>query len=155
MPDWKQIKAEYINGHTSYRKLADKYSVSFSTLRKIAAKENWTDLRNNVCAKRDTKLVNALADREAARAVKLFDAADALLQKIAAQISEIDYIDSQEASAYAMALERCKRICDVRSREDIEEQRARIEKLRKEAQTEQTSKDIEVVIDSELDKYSE
>ena len=48
MPDWKKIKAEYIRGGTSYRKLADKYrqdGVSFSSIRRRAEKEKWTDLR--------------------------------------------------------------------------------------------------------------
>ena len=54
--DWKRIKAEYIAGGTSYRKLAEKYKVSFSTLRKVAAKEQWTELRNIAGAKRDTEL---------------------------------------------------------------------------------------------------
>ena len=43
--DWKKIKSDYIAGGTSYRKLAEKYGVSFSTLKDIARKEKWTDLR--------------------------------------------------------------------------------------------------------------
>ena len=41
MTDWKSIKAEYIRGGTSYRKLCSKYGVSFSSLRAIAGKEKW------------------------------------------------------------------------------------------------------------------
>ena len=37
--DWKKLRAEYIAGGTSYRKLAEKHNVSFHTLRKQAAKE--------------------------------------------------------------------------------------------------------------------
>ena len=43
--DWKKIKSEYIAGGTSYRKLAEKYGVSFSTLKRVAVKEKWTDYR--------------------------------------------------------------------------------------------------------------
>ena len=42
--DWKKIKSEYIAGGTSYRRLAEKYGVSFSTLRGIAEREKWTEL---------------------------------------------------------------------------------------------------------------
>ena len=71
MPDtkWKKIKAEYIRGGTSYRKLAEKHGVSFSTLRKVASKEKWTDLRNKAETKRDTKIIETIASREADRVV--------------------------------------------------------------------------------------
>ena len=43
----------------------------------------------------------------------------------------------------------------VKSEADLREQEARIEKLRKEAQAEQDSKDIKVIISADLDEYSE
>ena len=43
--DWQTIKAEYVAGGTSYRKLAAKYDVPFSTLKRVAAKEKWCELR--------------------------------------------------------------------------------------------------------------
>ena len=92
--DWKRIKAEYIAGGTSYRKLAEKYGVSFSTLRKVAAKENWTELRNKAEAKRDTKIVDSVSDKEAKKAVdklsRVSDLTDKLLDKLEQAIKELD-----------------------------------------------------------------
>ena len=42
--DWDKIKAEYIAGGTSYRKLAKKYEVSFDILKNVAVKEGWFKL---------------------------------------------------------------------------------------------------------------
>ena len=94
MDEWKRIKAEYIAGGTSYRKLVEKYGVSFSTLRKVAAKEQWTDLRNKTGAKRDTKIVDSLSEKEAKKAVdklaRVTDLTDKLLDKIEQAIEELD-----------------------------------------------------------------
>jgi hypothetical protein len=43
--DWKKIKAEYIKGGISYRKLADKHKVPFGTLTRIAGNEKWGELK--------------------------------------------------------------------------------------------------------------
>ena len=42
-PDWAKIKAEYVAYRTPYRKLAEKYGVSFSTLKERARRERWTE----------------------------------------------------------------------------------------------------------------
>ena len=92
--DWKRIKAEYIAGGTSYRKLAEKYNVSFSTLRKVAAKEQWTELRNKAGAKRDTEIINSVGEQEAKKAIdtlsRVSDLTDKLLDKLEQAITELD-----------------------------------------------------------------
>ena len=92
--DWKRIKAEYIAGGTSYRKLAEKYGVSFSTLRKVAAKEQWTELRNRAGAKRDTKIIDSVSEKEAQKAIdklaRVSDLTDMLLDKLEQAIAELD-----------------------------------------------------------------
>lgn len=94
MADWKAIKAEYIRGGTSYRKLAEKHGVSFSTLRKVAAKEQWTELRNRAGAKRDTKIVDSISEKEAQKAIdkltRVSDLTDKLLNKLEQAIEELD-----------------------------------------------------------------
>lgn len=79
MAEWRKIKAEYIRGETSYRKLADKYKVSFHTLRKRAATEKWRELRDKTGAKTDTKIIEAESDRKADRLGRILDASDKLL----------------------------------------------------------------------------
>lgn len=44
--DWGKIKVEYQTTTISYRKLAEKYSIPFPTIRDRAKRENWTALRD-------------------------------------------------------------------------------------------------------------
>lgn len=148
MSDWKRIKAEYVAGGTSYRKLAEKYKVSFGTLRKVAAKEKWTDLRNKAEAKEDTKLVDSIGEKNAIRASKIIDVADKLLDKISKTVDAMDVIDSQSLKHFTSALKDLKEIKGFKSDLDLKEQEARIAKLEKEATaTEDTTKEISITIE--------
>ena len=145
-PDWKKIKTEYVAGGTSYRKLAEKYKVSFSTLRKVAAKEKWTELRNKAEAKEDTKMVNAIGEKNAARANKIIDVADLLLDRINETIAAMDVIDSQSLKHFTSALKDLKEIKGFKSDADLREQEARIAKLRKEVEDQGADNKKEVVV---------
>ena len=77
MPDFKKIKAEYIRG-VSYRRLADKYGVSFSTIQKVGAREKWTDLRKLSSRKADERIALSVASQEAKRVSGIETVADML-----------------------------------------------------------------------------
>lgn len=144
--DWKRIKAEYVAGGTSYRKLAEKYKVSFGTLRKVAAKEKWTDLRSKAVAKEDTKMVNAISEKNANRASKIIDVADKLLDKISNTVDSMDVIDSQSLKHFTSALKDLKEIKGFKSDLDLKEQEARIAKLQKEAEEDTTDAQKDIVV---------
>lgn len=155
MPDWKKVKAEYIRGGVSYRKLAEKYGVSFSTLRKVASKEKWTDLRNKAGTKRDSKIVESVASQEARRVDSIQTVADLLLQKIKDGVEDGTLIvDSQSIRQITASIKDLRDIKGMKSELDMQEQMARIEKLRKEATMDQESNDIRVVIEGLLDDYA-
>lgn len=155
MADWQKIKSEYIRGGVSYRKLADKYDVSFSTLRKVAARENWTELRSRAGAERDTKIVQSVASQQAKRVDDIQTVADMLLDKIYFGVLEGNLItDAQSVRQITASIKDLRDVKGMKSELDMQEQLARIEKLRKEAQTEEQSRDIKVIIDAELDDYS-
>lgn len=116
--DWKKLKKEYIAGGTSYRKLADKYGVSFSTLRKTAAKENWRELRDKARAKSDIKIVEAISDNDARKVLSVIDAADTLLSKLIDTVEALDVIDSQSLKHYTSALKDLRDIKGVKSDAD-------------------------------------
>lgn len=154
-PNWKKIKAEYIAGGTSYRKLAQKYSVSFNTLTKRAKLENWTDLRKQKDEKFTTKIVETVAEREAKKNTTLQDTADALLQRIYEGVNSGEFvIDTQSIKQITGALKDLQQIKGVKSELDMQEQIARIDKLRKEATVEDQNNEVRVVIQSELEDYS-
>ena len=59
--DWGAIKAEYLAGGTSYRKLAVKHGVPRRTIENRAKAEQWTDLRCQVSGKVVAELPEAIA----------------------------------------------------------------------------------------------
>jgi transposase-like protein len=151
--DWKRIKAEYIAGGTSYRKLAEKYGVSFSTLRKVAAKEQWTELRNKTRAKMDTKISDTVSDIEADKAVNIIDVADKLLSKIV-EVAEM-VSDPDSIKKLASAIKDIKDIKGIKSEADMREQEARINKLRKDAEREDdTVNEIEIVFNAGPEEWN-
>jgi hypothetical protein len=92
--DWELIKAEYIAGGTSYRKLAEKYDVKLSALRNVAEKEKWVELKTQAQHKTNTKIVNSVSKKKAKKAVdklkRVSDLTDKLLDKLEQAISELD-----------------------------------------------------------------
>jgi hypothetical protein len=152
--DWKKIKAEYIAGGTSYRKLAEKYGVSFSTLRKVAAKEQWTELRNKTRTKTDTKISDSVSDKEADKAVNIIDVADKLLGKISELMDTVP-LDTQAMKHLTSALKDLKDIKGFKSDADMREQEARIAKLQREAEDDTPEdREVNVTFMGDLEQYS-
>ena len=151
--DWKDIKAEYIAGGTSYRKLAKKYGVSFSTLRGIAEREKWTDLKAQAQHNADIKLVETIGDKNGTHTVSIYDVADKLLDKII-EMLDMEGLGSQSIRHLTSSLKDIKEIKGIKSELDLKEQIARIDKLRKEAMEENADTEIEVTMEEEADKYA-
>ena len=152
--DWSKIKADYIAGGTSYRKLAEKYGVPFSTLKEHARKEQWTALREKARHKADTKFANLVGESQAKQSLKINDVADKLLDKIADLLEASELVDSQVIKQCTSALKDIKDIKGIKSDIDLREQEARIDKLRKDAMTENTDTEVEVTMGEEADKYA-
>ena len=132
--DWKKVKAEYIAGGTSYRKLAEKYGVSFSTLKEIARREKWTDLKEKTRQKADTKFADLMGEKQANRSAKINDVADMLLDKITTTLQMMEAVDSQSIKHFTSALKDIRDIKGIKTDIDLKEQEARIAKLQKEAE---------------------
>ena len=131
--DWHKIKAEYIAGGTSYRKLAEKYGISRSKLQAVATKENWVDLKSQTQAKTESKLVDSISDKESKKATNIIDVADKLVEKIYEMLSA-DVTNAQSIKSLTSALRDLKEIKGYKSEADMREQEARIAKLQREAQ---------------------
>ena len=152
MVEWQKIKAEYISTKTSYRKLANKYGLTLAELRNVAEKEEWVKLKAQVQHKSNTKIVNAVSDKEAKKAVDIIDVADKLLNKISEIVDRYEDPDSLKKLTSAI-----KDLRDIKkSPEDREEQMARIAKLRKEAEREEdTTNEVEVVFNAGPGEWNE
>lgn len=136
--DWNKLKAEYIAGGTSYRKLAEKYKdegVTFNNLKLVAGKEGWANLREQAMDKATTKMVDEVAKDISKNAVKINDVADKLLGKIVRLVDGIPVLDSQTIKQLTSSLKDIKDIKGVKSDIDLKEQNARIDKLRKEIES--------------------
>ena len=137
--DWNEIKTEYISTEIGYRDLAKKHGVSFSTLQRRAKKENWAGIRRQVCDDTVTAVTTAVINSNVDRAVRLQGVADQLLDKIELTVDNIDGRKSARAvKDVSDALRNVKDIMGIRSEADIEEQEARIAKLRRETEAGET-----------------
>ena len=161
MPNkWYKYKTEYLKGGISIKKLAEKYGISEYSLRKVATREKWYDLRLKKTLLMGERFAENLAsreaDREMERAEKLLQASEDLLARIVDLIGAGDVpMTSQDANFLSSSLERLRRTMDVKSPKEREEQEARIAKLRKEATIEERSQEIRVTIADDLSAYSE
>lgn len=88
--DWNAIKTEYITTNTSYRKLAEKYGVSYVQIGNVGKEGNWVELRKQHLDKVLTKSLAADTKKKVDRAKRLRDAADRLLDKVEKAIDELD-----------------------------------------------------------------
>lgn len=152
--DWKKLKAEYIAGGTSYRKLAEKYGVSFNTLKTRAKEEQWYNLRQQKDHRTTTKIVESLSDKDAEKAVDIIDVANKLLGKISELMDTVP-LDTQSMKHLTSALKDLREIKGVKSDADIREQNARIRNLEKQLQGEDaSSRVITINLGDGLDKFS-
>jgi hypothetical protein len=151
--DWKRIKAEYIAGGTSYRKLAAKYGVPFGTLRRVAKQEGWTQNRTQVEHSVNTKLIETVIDKEAEKAVNIIDVADKLLGKITEVIDGVT--STSDIRQLTSALKDLRDIKGIKSEADMREQEARIAKLQKDAADDTiTDRDVKVTFDDDISLYN-
>ena len=90
MADWQAIKTEYITTDTSYRKLAQKYGVSYVQIGNVGKQENWVELRRQHLDKTFTKTVDKISNKKADKMARIDDLADKLLEKLGQAITELD-----------------------------------------------------------------
>ena len=83
------IRAEYIAGGISQRKLAEKYGVSYNTLIKRANDEKWATDRKDAYNKGAKKAQQKVADKAANNAVKLERAREMLIDRIISAIEQM------------------------------------------------------------------
>lgn len=156
--DWNSLKSEYIAGGTSYRKLVDKYGVPLSTLKRIAHDEDWVGLREQCKAKSATKIVEIESDKNAERMRRLLKVSDDLLDAVEEAVRSLKVedllLDRQLLKSLSGTIKDIRDIQSIKTELDIEEQKARIKILQKQAQDEDSSKEVVVKIDSVVEEYS-
>lgn len=89
--DWNAIRAEYIGGGISQRKLAKKYGVSDTTLMKKANVEGWHKLRENAESKSTAQAQQKTAEAAADNAVIAADIKKRLLLRLSRMEQKYPY----------------------------------------------------------------
>ena len=152
MADWQAIKTEYITTKTSYRKLAEKYGVHYKTIADKGKKENWEGLRSQVAHKTLTKTIDRVSTSQADRAAKLACVSDLLLDKVKDLLENHPELleDTQAMKHISGVLKDYKEIQGIKAQKDLEEQDARIAKLRREAEKEEdTNTEVTITFGTE------
>lgn len=156
--DWNRLKAEYIKGGISYRKLADKHKVPFHTLRKQAAKEKWREARDECVAKTATKIIEAESDKQAQRYERLLKVSDDLLAVVedavrSFQVGELA-LDKSALKSLSGTIKDIKDIQNIKTELDIAEQKARIKNLQKQAEADDGAVEVSVVFGNGEEKWA-
>ena len=156
MVDWTKIKAEYIAGGTSYRKLAEKYEVKLSALRSVAEREKWVELKTQTQHKTNTKIVNDVSEQNAKIDDTYFRCVDKLMQKAEELIDSTKVWQPTYLKDMATTMKYLKECKGVKSDADMREQEARIAKLQKEAEKEDdTVNEIEIIFNAGPEEWNE
>ena len=157
--DWKRIRREYIAGGTSYRELAEKHGVSFNSLRQVAAKEHWKDAKDKCNAESITKIIEIESDKNADRMKRLLKVSDELLDVVEDAVRSFKAgdlaMDRTALKSLSGTIKDIKDIQSIKTELDIEEQKARIANLKRQAEADNGPKDIEVKMASDVEEYSE
>lgn len=156
MADWQKIKTEYITTDTSYRKLGQKYGIHYKVISERGKDEKWVELRSQHRDETLTKTLDMICKDKVDRAARLSTVADRLLEKVERLLALDDglVLDTQGMKHISGVLKDIKEVQMIRSEKDLEEQDARIAKLRKEAEGEDDDNEIQVVITGRAKEYA-
>lgn len=72
--DWDALKMEYVTTKTTYAKLAEKYGISISQIKIVAARDGWTNERKKFAARVQQKAYKKACNHEADRLARLITA---------------------------------------------------------------------------------
>ena len=101
MIDWQQIKSEFIAGAT-LKSLAEKYSISFSTLKSRHAREKWSELRKKTEGKLQENITTEIADQQTKPIINVIEVIDKTVKDLADSLPNVEYT-SKESIAKAIS----------------------------------------------------
>lgn len=121
--DWMAIKTEYVTTRASMQKLAEKYGVSVSAIKRRSAAEKWAANRTRtepkVYQKTVQKVIEKTANQEADRITRLLAVSDKLLRRVeqAADAMEDD-IDAQDIQRLTTAIKNLRDVAQTGKGDD-------------------------------------
>ena len=179
--DWQKIKTEYITTELSLRQIAQKYGLRYATVHERSKKEDWNTLRDKHRTSTVQKSVSRISNKQVDNMTRIDGITDKLLTKLEQAVDELDleirkkkvkketpygeeseeWLEAVEGGIVSRtglkqitsALKDLKEIQMIKSELDRREQEARIEKLRRESEKEDTSKTITVTLEGAMAEY--
>lgn len=89
MADWNAIRAEYIGGGISTRKLAAKYDVSYPTLKDRSVSEGWVKLREQAKSESIALSSRKIAEAQSNNAALAANIRTMLLEQLALEVANV------------------------------------------------------------------
>ena len=134
--DWERVEEDFLASGMSYRALAEKHGVSLSTVKKRAAAGHWQErllsLKREEERAVESRYRKLLELRENRRAL-LLNTADDLLEKLRLALDQLEPENTPALASLARTLKDLRELQGLRKDAlDLEEQQARIEKMRSE-----------------------
>ena len=143
---WEQIKADYITKGTKPVALAHKYKVSKNSVYARAERENWDEKKGSYREETEKKLLESIQQDQVDDAKRMVMVSDKIMQRVE-EILEMGHPKNMTPSGMKNLSEtvlNIKNIKNMRSAEDIEEQKARIKKLQRDAEREDKNTSITI-----------
>ena len=134
--DWELIERDFLASGMSYRAVAEKYGLSLSTVKKRAASSHWQErllgLKREEERAAHCRTEELLELRENRRTL-LLNTADDLLEKLRQALDQLEPENTPALASLARTLKDLRELQGLRKDSlDLEEQQARIEKMRSE-----------------------
>ena len=154
---WDRLRLEYISSpETSMRGLQRKYGIPFNAIKKRVDNEDWNKQRDEFRTTSMQKSIDLVTDFKAEETTRAFRIASKVMDKLEQVVENLDVTEidvEKRLKSIASAIKDLKEIGVFRSALDQAEQEARIKKLQKDAEEEQT--DAEITITFMEDGYAD
>lgn len=156
---WAQARKAYLAGGLSQQEVAKRYGLSLWAVRRRAQSEGWTAARAEAAEKALKAMGDAAAEEVAGTAKRAVGMVDDVLDAIQAGLAEGDLIASgRDARDVMSALQMAADLTGIRRSQSLAEQRARIDRLRADAEARRaehaTEHSIHVVIEGPAEDYA-
>lgn len=157
--DWLAIREEYISGRGSTTELAARYGVPLKTVKYHCTADGWVRLKEQVAQKASDDAVARAAGSVSGYRDRICAAAMRLLDRVEEYLGAADQAGRVMRSAdilnVARALRDIKDVADVKAPGDLEEQAARIDKLRADAKRDDDGDaSVRVEMDSDVEELA-
>lgn len=151
---WESIKQEYISSlDSSYKALATLHGVPYTQVRNRALEERWPELKAAYQEQLVKDAIQSSKDFQKNENDRTFRIASKLLDKIEQSVEELIPADRDGIKKLTSAIMDLKNIGIFRADLDREEQLARINKLRKDAEDDMIDKTITIKFEEGFDEY--